>query len=275
MPYFRYSFSLDRLEDSEPLLGLLSQLPFESFEEDDYNLHAYLRKEDMTDTLDDEVMALRKHVRFQVDTDLLGDENWNELWESNFEPIRVENFVGVRAEFHPSFGDVVQHELLIQPKMAFGTGHHETTHLMMGYMEGMNFAGKRVLDYGCGTGILAILAARLGAPQPDAIDIEEPAYENTQENARVNGVELWAACGDLSLVSDRSYDIILANINRNVILDSIPSLSGMLPKGGQLLLSGLLEQDRPVVEKALPSDQWKVDSVRQRNQWIALLVQKI
>lgn len=274
MRYYRYSFSLDREEDLEPLLGLLSQLPFESFEEDVFNLDAYLREEDFSMALDAEVMALRKQIPFQLDTDLLGAENWNEIWESNFEPIRVGHFCGVRAEFHPSFGDAVKHELLIQPKMAFGTGHHETTHMMIAFMEQLDFSGKRVLDYGCGTGILAILAARLGAAKPDAIDIEMPAYENTIENAQVNAVELWAACGDLSLVKDRHYDIILANINRNVILDSLSSLFAMLPTNGQLLISGVLETDQALLDKALTEGGWSILERKQRNQWIALLVEK-
>ena len=171
--------------------------------------------------------------------------------------------------------DNIDHELLINPKMAFGTGHHETTFLMMQRMADINFQGKKVLDYGCGTGILAILASKLGANPIDAVDIEEPSYHNTIENAQFNKVEninsIW---GTLDHITASNYDIILANINRHVILNSLETLFEKLTINGHLLLSGILEEDGDLVLAAAKNAGFYMYQKHQRGNWLCLWVRK-
>jgi len=157
--------------------------------------------------------------------------------------------------------------------MAFGTGHHETTWMMMSIMESLDFVGKNVFDYGCGTGILAILASQLGAKKIDAIDIELPSYENTLENARINHIEnIKSIHGTLEKVDDQMYDVILANINRHVILDSLSTLNTMLDSGGKLLISGILIEDKELVHNAATAEGFKIEKTIQRNNWICSLL---
>ena len=198
------------------------------------------------------------------------------LWESNFEPIQIDDFVAVRADFHPPTVDEkgnqsVQFDLVINPKMAFGTGHHETTYMMMQLMRDINFEGKKVLDYGCGTGILAILASKLKAEYLEAVDIEAASFENTVENCKINEVQnVKAFEGTLEVIDASDFDIILANINRNVILDSLFSLKNKLNTEGVLLISGFLKEDETVMKEAVIKNGFKIINTIQRGNWLCM-----
>ena len=269
MDYYCYSVSCDPAQ-AEVLLGLLSAFPFDSFEEEEKGLKAYLPASLQTTALQAQVEALQAQVPFSLSVVFIKGENWNEVWESNFHPVVVDDFCAVRAGFHQPVGGV-EHEIVIDPKMAFGTGHHETTFAVMKMMREVDFRGKKVLDYGCGTGILAILAALLNAAFVDAVDIEEPAFENTLENCRINKVgKVNAFLGELNAVPDGSYDIVLANINRNVILDSLPSLHARLNEGGLLISSGYLVEDGELMAGAFHQHGFSVTQVARRNNWLAV-----
>lgn len=203
-------------------------------------------------------------------------QNWNAVWESNFEPVTIPGFVSVRAHFHEPI-EGVQYDIRITPKMSFGTGHHATTRLMMAQMQALDFKSKSVFDYGTGTGILAILAEMLGATHIDAIDIDEWSYENALENVASNACNnIVVAQGDISWVSkEKQYNIILANINRHILLESMPQLSSNLAQNGLLLLSGILKlQDTHIIlEKAMSSGFEKQEQTEE-NGWTAILFRK-
>ncbi|MEM8908674.1 MAG: 50S ribosomal protein L11 methyltransferase, partial [Bacteroidota bacterium] len=240
MAYLKVSI---QTEQTEILLAFLQNLSFDSFEEKTGQLDAYILATNFNESVLAEMAQLQERFVFDYQVEQLPDKNWNVIWEANFQPLLIDSFCAIRADFHPPIPKV-QHEIIINPKMAFGTGHHETTYMMLKAMNGYAWTGTKVLDYGCGTGVLAILAAYLGAENLLAIDIEAPAVENTQENLKRNGVEaVDVRLGTLAIVEEKDYDFILANINRNVILDSLPTLYQQLKKNGTLLVSGFIKKD--------------------------------
>lgn len=269
MDYYAYKLHCDAAH-VEALLGLLSAMPFDSFEEGESGLSAYLPAHLHTEELQARVEELKAIIAFDLDVSFVKGENWNEVWESNFHPVVVDDFCAVRAGFHQPVSGVA-HEIVIDPKMAFGTGHHETTYAVMKMMREVDFRDKKVLDYGCGTGILSILAAFLKAASIDAVDIEEPAFENTLENCRINHVDnVKAWHGDLNAVPAGKYDIILANINRNVILDSLAALRTRLNEGGLLISSGFLVDDGELMAEAFHKHGFSVNQLARRNNWLAV-----
>ena len=269
MPYAKYTFHVEEATQ-DVLLAWLSELPFDAFEESVGAIEAYLPPSASMENTNEALDALRAQIEFSVTHEWLPDENWNAVWESNFSPVQVGTFCGIRAEFHPPFENV-QYELVIQPKMAFGTGHHETTYMMVAFMENLPFHGKKVLDYGTGTGILALLAAKLGAHTIEAVDIEEASVENCLENAQRNQVEeaIHVLLGDISVVPSSDFDVILANINRNVILDSFQTLHNMLRPSGTLFISGILRSDKEIVFSAAQQQGFTIDSFTERGDWLA------
>lgn len=270
--YHRYQFEVTG-EPREILLAQLCELPFNGFEETADNLVAYLSEADHNAEFAAALAGILPDGLVWSST-LIPAENWNEQWESAFQPVQVGNFVGVRAEFHPPFDDV-RFDLLIHPRMAFGTGHHATTYQVMERMGELDFVGKSVFDYGCGTGILAILAELLGAQTLDAVDIEDAATENTLVNMEVNGAsQIKVYTGDLSAVPPATYDIILANINRNVILASLAALYDRTSAGGDLLVSGILLQDAELVEQTATACGWTKVLFRDRDGWMMMHYRK-
>lgn len=264
--YLEYRFRVDA-ERRDILLAYLSRYPFDTFQETETGLSAYTAP---GATPDRDAVATRTAplgATFTVHEH--APENWNARWEANFPPLRVGNFCGIRADFHPPT-EGVRFDLVIHPKMAFGTGHHATTHQMVETLEHLDLAGKRVLDYGCGTGVLAILAKQLGAAYVHAVDIEAPAYENTLENAARNGVRLETVrCGTLATTRDEAvFDVILANINRNVILASLPELAQRCAPGGVLLTSGYLRADAAQLDAALEAHGFARVARREREGWL-------
>ena len=258
----------------ELLIAFLARAGFDSFEETEAGLDAYGttdRREEFAGVLDE----LGHQFDFTYERTALEPRNWNEVWESQFTPIRIDDKLLIRASFHPSEPGFAQ-ELVIDPRMAFGTGHHETTYMMCELLLGGAVAGGRVFDYGSGTGVLAILAKRLGASYVDAVDIEEPSVENTRENAELNGVVLdQIVLGTLDDVPvGPPYDLILANINRNVILATAGALYERLAKGGSVFFSGVLAQDEPLVVSRLTELGYRHRETRARGDWRALVVSR-
>lgn len=269
MDYLKFEFQTNP-ENNEMLIALLGELPFESFEENEQGFDAYIQVKNEMPEVDERVLELKNLFEFSHQKTVIKYQNWNAVWESNFDTIVVRDFCGIRADFHEPLTEV-KHEIVINPKMAFGTGHHETTWMMMSIMESLDFVGKDVFDYGCGTGILAILASQLGAKKIDAIDIELPSFENTLENARINNIDnIMSIHGTLEKVENRQYDIILANINRHVILDSFSTLNKMLTPNGILLISGILKEDETLVKNEAEASNFKIQKTASRNNWICV-----
>jgi len=202
---------------------------------------------------------------------IIKEENWNAIWESNFEPVRVGDFVGIRAHFHPSFDPAVQHEIKITPKMSFGTGHHATTFTVMQMMEHLNFKGKSVYDFGTGTGVLAILAEKLGAVDLLAVDNDDWCIENAKENI-LNNATKWILIKKVdSAYQDRPFDIILANVNRHIIEANMKELTQVAHPGSELILSGLLIEDQEDMIKLATEKGWNFVKSQPLNGWVSLL----
>lgn len=243
--YFRFEFPQASGSKQEELLAELAEWPFEGFEEKNDCLIAFVPERDC----DSELRAFISEICHlnnwpAIKEEIIAPQNWNEEWEKQYEPVIVDNFCAIRASFHKR-PENVSHEIIITPKMSFGTGHHATTHMMVQAMEKIDFNKKLVLDYGCGTSVLAILAAKLGATHCDAVDIDEWAYENSLENIEMNNVTACIAVyqGDLDVVPTNVYDVILANINRHIIERSLSELAKRTKSGGSLLCSGFLDTD--------------------------------
>jgi len=259
---------------SEIIVGLLSIYPIESFEEHDAYMIAYIPEDELTEEVAKEIEEVLNRFETTFTIKTIEPQNWNALWESSFEPVIVEDFCAVRADFHDKLENI-EHDIIINPKMAFGTGHHETTYMMMSAMRNMPIADKTIFDYGCGTGVLAILASKLNSGNIDAIDIEEESYDNTIENAQINSASnINVACATLETFDAKVYDIILANINRNVLLNSAKELNNRLTLDGILLLSGILEDDETLVTNKYVSSGFKVEEVYSKGYWKCIRLSK-
>lgn len=257
---------------SEILIAELSHLPFDTFEENDEGFKAYapsgtLDKEEIKQILD----VYSQEVTMKYSFREIPRENWNETWEKSFSPVEVEDLVLVRASFHPSKPGF-KHEIIITPKMSFGTGHHQTTWLMMKMMDQMNFKGQKVLDMGCGTGVLGILAAKSGASEVICMDIDEWAVENSIENAELNGTQslIQVRMGDIDDLQESGFFGILANINRNVLLRHLPVYKEKLSPGGQLLMSGFYEEDISAIREKAEECGFKFKGQDSRDNWAVL-----
>ncbi|MFN5236459.1 MAG: 50S ribosomal protein L11 methyltransferase [Bacteroidota bacterium] len=267
MDYYRYDIKCDA-ETAEVLVAFLAEAPFDTFEENEQGLSAYLPARAGMQEAEALLTELQAQFSYEGSTEFLPGQNWNELWESNFQPVIVNDFCAVRADFHEPIPQV-KWELVINPKMAFGTGHHETTWQCMAAMEQLPMEGTRLLDFGCGTGILAILASKLGASEIEAVDIEDESYRNTLENSEANGVSnVMARCGTLDAVQGRDFDGVLANINRHVILDALPRLADMTKPGSWLLVSGILLSDEQVVTAAARAAGYELSWFGSRGNWL-------
>jgi len=269
--YREVSFTIQPLVPArEILIAELSQLPYESFLETDNGLKAYIKETDFDEASLQKLNVLTLgETQIDFHTRIIPEENWNAIWEADFDPILVDDICLVRAPFHES--QDVAYEIVIMPKMSFGTGHHETTFLMIGQMLGLDFTGKDVLDMGCGTGVLAILACKMGADKVKAIDIDEWSYTNALENASGNdcsGIDIEK--GNVALLkSPESYDIILANINRNVLLSDIPEYASRLKKEGLLLLSGFYTEDLEQITFVCEQAGLQLENIQEKNNWVS------
>ena len=252
------------------LVAELGAAGFESFTENPDGVIAYIQKADWNASLLDDVQILQsEEVNFSYDVKEIEQVNWNLEWEKNFEPIVVDNEVSIRAPFHKNPG--LTYDIVIEPKMSFGTGHHETTHLMVQHLRDLDLQGKHVLDMGCGTGILAIFAEMRGASSIDAIDIDNWCYENSIENVARNQCKSISVYeGDSSLLKPKTYDLIIANINRNILLADMEIYAGSLKDQGILLLSGFYTEDIEKINASAENNGLQLDKKLERNNWVGL-----
>jgi ribosomal protein L11 methyltransferase len=254
----------------EMIMAELAVMGFEGFEETETGLLSYIELVRFDSELSSGLDELVKRYGVTYTSATIDKQNWNALWESNFEPVQVDDFVGVRAGFHAPFGGVVEHDIVITPKMSFGTGHHGTTYSVMQLMRGIDFANKSVFDFGTGTGILAILAQKLGAGPVLAVDNDDWCIENASENIIVNNTQSIEIQKVDNAKLNKKFNIIIANINKNIILDNLAFLAEATVPGGVVLLSGLLVEDEPEIEAACKVLGWIHQETRTRNNWIAL-----
>ncbi|WP_076445162.1 50S ribosomal protein L11 methyltransferase [Chryseobacterium sp. RU37D] len=272
--YLEFNFKISPLQPwNEILMAELIEIGFDSFTEEIDGILGYIQKELFNV---EELKALplfeNENVNIKYTFQEMPNINWNEEWEKNFEPINIDDKVLIRAEFHETVPGM--HEIVIQPKMSFGTGHHPTTHLMIQQMMDINFNGKKVLDMGCGTSVLAIYAKQNGAGDTKAVDIDEWSVENSKENAARNKVKLDIEQGTAASLGKKSYDIILANINRNILISDIPTYVSVLNDGGKLLLSGLCFFDVDDILEVCKENSLTLKKQLQREEWISLLLEK-
>ena len=269
--YIGYTFKVEPVQPgTEILIAELGFSGFESFVETSDGVIAYIQEADHFDAILDSIQIL-KSEEFTIthEFEAIAQTNWNAEWEKNFNPIVVDEHCAIRAPFHKSFN--VKYDIVIEPKMSFGTGHHETTHMMIQHILATDFTNKSVLDMGCGTGVLAILAEKKGATSLDAIDIDNWCYLNSIENVSRNECRhINVLEGDASLLVDKQYDIIIANINRNILLHDLSTYSTCLNKGGFLFLSGFYDSDCELIVSTCETLNLKLKTKLKRNNWVAL-----
>jgi ribosomal protein L11 methyltransferase len=276
MIYTQISFKIspDTQENREILVAMLSELPFESFDETPEFVLGYIPGESANL---EEINLVTSLLPFSVFTEneMIPDQNWNEVWEKNyFKPLLIGNRCLVRAPFHTEY-EPAEFELVIEPKMAFGTGNHETTTLVAEQILEMDLTGKTVLDMGCGTGILGMLASMKGAKSVTAIDIDTWSFESTVENARLNNIfNLETKLGDARLLGNELFEIIFANIHKNVILTDLPVYESVLQSGGKLYLSGFYTQDMPDVKAKAESLGLIETGFQEKNNWVVYSFEK-
>ncbi len=274
--YIGYHFTIDPVElGSEILIAELGEKAFESFIETETGISAFVQK-DLWDTniLEDIQILSNPEFKIEYTFEEIEQVNWNEEWEKNFEPIDVDGKCHVRAPFHEKTS--AEYDIVIEPKMSFGTGHHETTHMMIQHLLETDLVGKKTLDMGCGTAILAILAEMKGAQLIDAIDIDNWCYLNSIENAERNNCKHISVYeGDASLLVGKKYDVIIANINRNILLNDMQQYVDCLNENGILFLSGFYTEDIPVISESCTSKGLTYVKQFERNNWVALKFKNI
>jgi len=264
-----------KMNPENPLMEIvmveLGELGFESFVDTEEGMLAYIPENIFNEQLIREMQIVKANpMLFSYTFQKMEDKNWNEVWESNYEPVVINNRCGIRAPFHPENKDV-EFDLVIEPKMSFGTAHHETTSNMIKLLLEEELSGKSVLDMGCGTSVLAILAAKRGAKDIVAIDNDEWAYNNSLENiVRNNEPDIKVLLGDASLLENLHFDIIIANINRNILLNDIHNYVASLNTKGVLLMSGFYEQDIPAIKVECAKYELTFDRYISDNNWVAV-----
>lgn len=264
-------------EIAEILTAELSEAGFESFVEKEGGLLAYIQEELFANVeLNELNIVSNPDFEIEFGYKKIEEENWNETWEKNyFEPIIIADECVIRSSFHDEFPDF-KYRITIDPKMAFGTGHHETTSLVIKEILQLDVIGKDILDMGCGTGILAILCALKGATDLTAVDIDEWSYNNTIENMELNNIEgIKVLHGDISVISNQSYDIIFANINKNVLLKDIPKYAENMKVGAELILSGFYNNDIEDIDKVAIANGLEFIKKDEKNNWTLLKYKRI
>lgn len=255
---------------SDIIMSDLGDVGFESFVDTDTGLKAYIPKPDFDENAVKRVIDNVENCSVTYAVEEMPDENWNAVWESTHEPVLVEDFCWVYAPFH-SINTEVKYNILIEPKMSFGTAHHSTTYMMLSFLRDEELEGRKVLDMGSGTGVLAILAKMKGAAETDAIDNDEWAYRNALENVEANGCTgINVLLGDAQLLNEKGlYDVVIANINRNILLRDMHAYIEHLNTSGTLLLSGFYEHDIPSIRQEAEKNGMAFESFRERNEWVA------
>lgn len=266
MKYVQVQFAGQPAQQNEIIIAILADMGFEGFEEYENGVKAFIEASKFDQPALD---AFANNAEFPYTESIIEQQNWNAAWESSFEPVVINNFAAVRAGFHQPVKDV-QYEIIITPKMSFGTGHHATTYLMIEQMSRLDFAGKSVLDFGTGTGVLAILAEKMGATNIVAIDNDDWSIDNANENiANNNATHIVLAKAETISTASR-YDIILANINLNVILQNMEAIKSVCKAGTQVLLSGFLTSDEVKIKAALTDKGLAFSTVSEQKDWICI-----
>lgn len=268
--YMEYRFTVAPLQPaSDMLIAELGEAGFESFLEEDDGVLAYIQKTHWNRDILQDISVLENPLfAIQHSIKEIAQENWNATWEKNFTPIWIADRCRVRAPFHDV--EPVEYDIVITPKMSFGTGHHETTHMMLEHLLSLPLKDTAVLDMGSGTGVLAILAAMRGAATVHAIDIDRWCYENAMENVERNGcAHIVVMEGDASLLGETFYNVIIANINRNILLADIPSYAKQLKPNGVLLLSGFYTEDLVLIDEKCHENGLSFQKKLVKNNWVA------
>ena len=273
--YIAYDFNVSPKDPvTEMLIAQLGHIGFESFVENESGVVAYIQKKDWNSNKVEDLYLLNSNefdITFKYNE--IEQTNWNKEWEKNFNPIQVNGQVSIRAPFHDN--PSLNFDIVIEPKMSFGTGHHETTHMMVQHLLALDLKNKKVLDMGCGTGILAIFAEMKGAQPTDAIDIDSWCYQNSLENVQRNGCKhITVLEGDSSLLKGKEYDVVIANINRNILLSDMKIYTDCLREKGVLLLSGFYKEDVSIIESEVIKHGLVLDKMIQKNNWVALKYMK-
>ncbi|MBP6456445.1 MAG: 50S ribosomal protein L11 methyltransferase [Chitinophagaceae bacterium] len=269
--YTQLIFKNINSNQQEILSALLSNFSCLGIEENDDELKAVFLSSDFDEV---EIATTIAPFNFSFEKEIIAEQNWNKTWEESFEPIKIENKVAVRAHFHPMVSDV-EYEIVITPKMSFGTGHHATTQLMLEKMYDLNFEQKKVLDFGSGTGVLAIFAEMLGASNIIALDNDTWCMENGKENiAQNNCLKIEAMLGSIDIVTDKKFDIILANINLNILKANAKIMFESLNENGELLLSGLLISDKHEMIESLQNAGFSVFEPKEKENWLSIYCKK-
>jgi len=258
------------------LISEMAGIGFESFLETGFGFEAFISEKSYhRDVLADLIKCQDEKFNLDCKEEKIPEQNWNEVWEKNyFQPLVIKDQVLIRAPFHTKYPECPV-GIIIEPNMAFGTGNHETTSLMMETMLEMDFRGKSVLDMGCGTGILSILASKLGAGEITAIDIDPWSFDATSENRIINNTpNVLPVLGDAGMIGNHQFDILLVNIQKNVIMNDMAKYTIALLPGGSVLFSGFLGADLSDVRKMATSAGLKFISKKQRNHWTVAVFHK-
>ncbi len=298
--YIQIAFDFENQDQLEILVAQLSNLGFDGFNEEEAatsinngvgmssvlgtsaglgegpgHCKTFILQQDyMANNIEDELNNIFSLHNLKYSKSIIKEENWNAVWESNFEPVRVGDFVGIRANFHPSFDPKVQYEIQITPKMSFGTGHHATTFTVMQLMENLDFRGKSVYDFGTGTGILAILAEMLGASEVLAVDNDPWCIENSEENLQANDSSKITIQLVDAAFQPRDFDIIIANVNRHIIEANLEALTQVSNSNSTLILSGLLIEDQYDIISLAQKNNWQFIQSQPLDGWVSLLFNK-
>lgn len=276
MNYYACSFSNPENEILKDMfMELLGTIGFDSFMDTDDGLEAYCKEQDYKETELDEILQMQQFANVSLlKKELIPDQDWNATWEASYEPVVINELCRIRAPFHQVEGSY-KYDLIIEPKMSFGTAHHETTSQIIELMLQSDFTGLDVLDMGSGTGVLAILAKKLGSATTVAIDNDEWAYRNALDNIRLNNEnEIVVELGDAGSLNNRQFDLILANINRNILLRDMKEYVKCLLDGGKIFFSGFYEEDLKLIAKEAESLGLKYISHVTKNNWTAAVFMK-
>jgi ribosomal protein L11 methyltransferase len=249
------------------IIAMLSEIGYDGFEQNDQEVKAYIVEEQFEE---ESLVALLQKHHLNFTQHVIHQQNWNELWESNFQPVFVDDFVGIRAHFHQPLKNV-EYEIVITPKMSFGTGHHATTFMMMQLMREVDFTNKTVFDFGSGTGILAILAKKLNAGNVLAVDNDDWCIENSKENIEQNNCSTIIVEKVNDAATTTPFDVVIANINKNIIQDNFELLHQACKPSGAILLSGLLIEDEAAILQLSQTKEWQHIKTINKGAWIAML----